>query len=111
MGPTAHTPTASDTPFSRWSPRSSNATPAEVRASDRTVSETSTSPTADSPAIRDAMFTAPPYTLSSIARVEAEVEGEAGVAAGAGAGKRRFDRLAGAREYGEDAVAEELAFD
>src|SRR5438132_4382637 len=43
--------------------------------------------------------------------VEAEVQGEAAVSAGAGAGKRRFDRLSGAREYGEDAVAKELPFD
>jgi len=59
-GRTAHTRTASPTPFSDCSPRSSNDTPAEVRASERTVSETSTSPAADSPAIREAMLTAPP---------------------------------------------------
>ena len=57
---TAHTRTASPTPFSACSPRSSNRTPADVRASDRTVSDTSTSPAADSPLIREAMFTAPP---------------------------------------------------
>lgn len=34
--------------------------PTDVRASERTVSETSTWPSADSPAIREAMFTAPP---------------------------------------------------
>ena len=37
--------------------------PRHVRASDRTVSETSTSPGADSPLMREAMFTAPPYTF------------------------------------------------
>src|SRR5439155_19520101 len=58
--PTVHTRIGSPTPFSACSPRSSKATPAEVRASDRTVSETSTSPGADSPLIREAMFTAPP---------------------------------------------------
>src|SRR2546425_2992908 len=57
---TAQTRTASPTPFSACSPRSSNRTPAEVRASERTVSETSTSPGADSPLIRAAMLTAPP---------------------------------------------------
>jgi len=43
--------------------------------------------------------------------VEAEVEGEAALATGAAAGKGGFDGLAGAGEDGEDAVAEELAFD
>jgi len=43
--------------------------------------------------------------------VQAEVEGEAGVAARAPADKGGLDRLAGAGEDGEDAVAEELAFD
>ena len=57
---TAHTRTASPTPFSDCSPRSSKRTPADVRASDRTVSDTSTSPAAESPAIREEMFTAPP---------------------------------------------------
>ena len=57
---TTHTRTASPTPFSACSPRSSNVTPADVRASERTVSDTSTSPAADSPLIREAMFTAPP---------------------------------------------------
>src|SRR5438093_4494205 len=46
---TAQTRTASPTPFSACSPRSSNRTPADVRASERTVSETSTSPEAESP--------------------------------------------------------------
>ncbi len=57
---TAHTRTGSPTPFSACSPRSSNGTPADVRASERTVSETSTSPGADSPLMREAMLTAPP---------------------------------------------------
>jgi hypothetical protein len=57
---TTHTRTASPTPFSACSPRSSKRTPADVRASERTVSDTSTSPAADSPLIRAAMFTAPP---------------------------------------------------
>src|SRR6266571_8437119 len=57
---TAHTRTASPTPFSACSPRSSNLTPADVRASDRTVSETRTSPGAESPLMREAMLTAPP---------------------------------------------------
>ena len=39
------------------------------------------------------------------------MEGEAAVVAGRGAGERGFDRLSRAREDGEDAVAEELAFD
>jgi hypothetical protein len=57
---TAQTRTASPTPFSDCSPRSSNVTPADVRASERTVSDTSTSPGADSPLMRAAMLTAPP---------------------------------------------------
>ena len=57
---TAHTRTGSPTPFSARSPRSSNRTPALVRASERTVSDTSTSPGTDSPLIREAMLTAPP---------------------------------------------------
>lgn len=56
----AHTRTSSPTPFSACSPRSSNRTPADVRASERTVSDTGTSPGADSPLIRAAMLTAPP---------------------------------------------------
>ena len=40
--------------------RSSNETPDDVRASERTVSETSTSGGADSPLMRAAMLTAPP---------------------------------------------------
>jgi hypothetical protein len=43
--------------------------------------------------------------------VEAEVEWEAGIASRRAASQRRFDRLPGASEDGEDAVAEELAFD
>src|SRR6266566_3106475 len=62
---TAHTRTASATPFSACSPRSSNRTPADVRASERTVSDTSTSPGAESPLMREAILTAPPYTLLS----------------------------------------------
>src|SRR3990172_4960085 len=58
---TAQTRTGSPTPLSDCSPRSSNATPADVRASERTVSHTSTSPGAESPDMREAMFTAPPY--------------------------------------------------
>src|SRR5207244_12939102 len=46
-----------------------------------------------------------------VAGVEAEVEGKGGRVAGAAAGERGPDRLTGAREDGEDAVAEELAFD
>src|SRR5439155_26906929 len=46
-----------------------------------------------------------------IAGVEAEVEGEASVVAGAYASEGALDRLAGAREYGEDSVSEELALD
>ncbi len=57
---TAHTRTFSPTPFSACSPRSSNRTPADVRARPRTVSETRTSPGAERPLIREAMFTAPP---------------------------------------------------
>jgi len=57
---TSYTRTGSETPFSSRSPRSSNETPAEVRARSRTVPETSVSPAAASPATRDAMFTAPP---------------------------------------------------
>ena len=57
---TTHTRITSPTPLSACSPRSSNVTPADVRASDRTVSDTSTSPVADSPLIRAATFTAPP---------------------------------------------------
>jgi len=41
-------------------PLSSNRTPADVRASDRIVSDTSASPGADSPLMREAMLTAPP---------------------------------------------------
>src|SRR5439155_22543936 len=57
---TTHTRIASSTPFNACSPRSSKRTPADVRASDRTVSDTSTSPGAESPLMREAMFTAPP---------------------------------------------------
>src|SRR5206468_10599440 len=57
---TAHTRTRSPTPFSACSPRSSKVAPADVRASERTVSETSTSPGADRPLMREAMLTAPP---------------------------------------------------
>src|SRR5438876_12439616 len=57
---TAHTRTPSPTPLNVCSPRSSKRTPADVRANDRTVSDTSTSPGADSPLMREAMLTAPP---------------------------------------------------
>ncbi len=57
---TRHARTFSPTPLSACSSRSSNATPADVRARDRTVSDTSTSPGAESPLMREAMFTAPP---------------------------------------------------
>jgi hypothetical protein len=57
---TAHTRIFSSTPFSACSPRSSNFTPAEVRARPRTMSETSTSPGAERLLIREAMLTAPP---------------------------------------------------
>src|SRR3989304_1347152 len=57
---TAYSRCGSPTPFSVCSPRSSNDTPAEVRASPRTVSDTSTSPGADAAAILAAMLTAPP---------------------------------------------------
>src|SRR6266571_1943743 len=57
---TAHNRTSSPTPFSACSPRSSKRTPADVRASERTVSDTSTSPGAESPLMREAMLTAPP---------------------------------------------------
>src|SRR5439155_24278022 len=57
---TAHTRTGSPMPLSACSPRSSKATPADVRASDRTVSETSTSPGAERALMREAMLTAPP---------------------------------------------------
>src|SRR5947208_14463843 len=53
---TAHTRTGSPTPFSDGSPLSSNATPAEVRARERTVSDTSTSPGADTPVTHDPML-------------------------------------------------------
>src|SRR3972149_6257408 len=54
---TANSRCGSVTPFSVCSPRSSNATPAEVRARLRTVSETSTSPGADSADMRAAVLT------------------------------------------------------
>src|SRR5439155_3041112 len=57
---TAHTRTGSPTPLRACSPRSSNCAPADVRASPRTMSETSTSPGADRPLMREAMLTAPP---------------------------------------------------
>ena len=57
---TTNTRTASSTPFISCSPRSSNATPADVRASSRTVPDTSVSPAAEAAATRAAMFTAPP---------------------------------------------------
>src|SRR3989449_2887425 len=56
----AHSRTRSPTPFSDCSPRSSNMTPALVRARPRTISETRTSPGADRPLMREAMLTAPP---------------------------------------------------
>src|SRR5438128_2342914 len=59
-GRTAQTRTCSPTPFSVCFPRSSKLTPADVRASVRTTSDTSTSPGADSPLMREAMLTAPP---------------------------------------------------
>src|SRR3990172_7292642 len=52
VGRIADSRCGSATPLRACSPRSSNATPAEVRASERTVSDTSTSPGADAPAIR-----------------------------------------------------------
>src|SRR6266545_7019658 len=55
---TAHARTGSPTPFSLRLPRLSNDTPPDVRARPRTMSETSTSPGADSPLMRDATFTA-----------------------------------------------------
>src|SRR5438128_5079726 len=61
-GLAANTRTGSPTPLSACSPRSSNTTSAEVRARPRTMSETSTSPGTERPAIREAMLTAPPYT-------------------------------------------------
>src|SRR6266567_1515442 len=57
---TAQTRTGSSMPLRVCSPRSSNRTPAEVRASERTVSDTSTSPGAERPLMREAMLTAPP---------------------------------------------------
>jgi hypothetical protein len=57
---TAHTRTGSPTPFSACSPRSPKVTPADVRASPRTISETSTSPGSERPLMREAMLTAPP---------------------------------------------------
>src|SRR5207249_3595598 len=57
---TAYTRTASPIPFSANSPRSSNTTPADVRARSATVRDTSTRPGADSPQMREAMLTAPP---------------------------------------------------
>src|SRR2546422_9943816 len=57
---TAQNRSGSATPFSACSPRSSNRTPADVRASPRTMSETSTSPAAERPLMREAMFTDPP---------------------------------------------------
>src|SRR6266542_4815488 len=62
---TAQIRTGSPTPFTFRLPRSSNCTPAEVRASERTVSDTSTSPGAERPLMREAILTAPPYTLLS----------------------------------------------
>src|SRR5438105_224297 len=62
-GRTAKIRCASATPFSATSPRSSNATAVDVRASARTTSDTSTSPGADSAAILAATFTAPPNTF------------------------------------------------
>src|SRR5207245_1577210 len=46
-----------------------------------------------------------------VAGVEAEMEGKAGVVPSLAAGQRGLDRLAGGGEDGEDAIAEELAFD
>src|SRR5437870_5029511 len=60
LSTTAHRRTCSPTPFSNCSPRSSKRTPADVRASERTVSDTSTSPDAERPLMREAMLTAPP---------------------------------------------------
>src|SRR5207244_1216485 len=57
---TTHTLTGSATPLSFRLPRSSHRTPALVRARPRTMSDTSTSPGADSPLMREAMLTAPP---------------------------------------------------
>ncbi len=57
---TANSRCASSIPRSSVSPRSSNDTSADVRARPRTVSDTSTSPGAEAPAIRAAMLTAPP---------------------------------------------------
>ena len=62
--PTAQTRTGPSTPFSDRSPLSSNDTCAEVRASSRTVPDTSTSPGADSLQMRAAMLTVPPWTLA-----------------------------------------------
>src|SRR5439155_8927903 len=51
------------------------------------------------------------FFARDVAGVEAEVKWKAGFVAGAAAGEGGFDRLAGARKDGKDAVAEELAFD
>src|SRR3989304_5983926 len=57
---TAKSRCGSLTPLSACSPRSSKRTPADVRASERTVSETSTSPGAERAENTAAMMTAPP---------------------------------------------------
>src|SRR5439155_10303121 len=46
-----------------------------------------------------------------VAGVEPQMQRQPRILAGAGAGHRRLDRLPRAREDGEDAVPEELAFD
>src|SRR5438132_8185324 len=105
---TAQTRTGSPTPLSDCSPRSSKRAPADVRASERTVSETSTSPGTESPLPRGDVHGAAVDVVvlaDHVARVETEVEGEARVVSGCPASKRGFDGLASGREHREDAVA------
>ena len=57
---TANSRCGSSIPLSSCRPRSSNRSPLDPRVSDRTVSDTNTSPGAEAPHTRDARFTAQP---------------------------------------------------
>ena len=99
----------------RCSPRSSNVTLADVRASPRTTSDTSTSPGADSALIRDGDVhrTAEDVVrlADHVAGVDAEVQRQPAVVARDAAAQRSIDRLRCGRERRQHAVAEQLAVD